>query len=173
MIRSKGYTLIELMVAMGLFAIIMLLASGAYLIMINLNRQAQGLATGIDNLSFALETMTRGIRTGSNYNCGGAGDCVSGANSFSFKDENGVVISYSLAASALQQTKNSVQSALTDPSVTVTSLTFYAFGTKPTAQGDYQQPHVTFTISGTVSSGPGKTQSFTVESGATMRGPDI
>ena len=64
----SGYTLVELIVAVGLFALVMLLAAGAYLMMIGVNRQAQGIATGIDNLSFALETMTRSIRTGTNYN---------------------------------------------------------------------------------------------------------
>jgi len=173
--KEGGYTLIELIVAVGLFAMVMLLASGAYIMMIGLNRQAQGLATGIDNLSFALETMTRDIRTGGGYNCGGLGDCVSGAGSFSFLNEGGKAVSYSLAGSALQETVNGVRSNLTDPlSVTVTSLTFYVFGTKTPAQGDYQQPHVTITVSGTVSIGPGKpSQSFTVETGATMRGSDL
>ena len=57
--RARGYTLIELMVAVGLFAIVMMLASGAYLVMIGVSRQTQGIATGVDNLAFALETMTR------------------------------------------------------------------------------------------------------------------
>ncbi|MEK7114077.1 MAG: hypothetical protein AAB850_00815, partial [Patescibacteria group bacterium] len=65
----------------------------------------------------------------------------------------------------------SVSSVLTDPSVAVSSLMFYAFGTgKPP---DYQQSRVTIIVSGTVSSGPGKTQPFTVETGATMRGSDL
>ncbi|MFA6969108.1 MAG: prepilin-type N-terminal cleavage/methylation domain-containing protein, partial [Candidatus Paceibacterota bacterium] len=91
---SRGYTLIELIIAVGLFALVMLLASGAYIMMIGLSRQAQGIATGINNLSFALETMTRDIRTGTNYNCGGLGDCSSGASVFSFKNESGVTVSY-------------------------------------------------------------------------------
>ncbi|HVM58918.1 MAG TPA: prepilin-type N-terminal cleavage/methylation domain-containing protein, partial [Candidatus Paceibacterota bacterium] len=64
---SGGYTLVELIVAMGLFAIIMTLSTGAYLIMISVNRHAQAISTGIDNLSFALEDMTRTIRTGTVY----------------------------------------------------------------------------------------------------------
>ncbi|MDE1945523.1 MAG: prepilin-type N-terminal cleavage/methylation domain-containing protein, partial [Patescibacteria group bacterium] len=61
---SRGYTLIELIVAIGLFAVVMTLASGAYLIMIGVNRETEGLATGIDNLSFVLESMTTAMRTG-------------------------------------------------------------------------------------------------------------
>lgn len=168
-----GYTLVELIVAVGLFSLVMLLASGAYLLMIGIGRQAQGTATGINNLSFALEAMTRTIRTGSGYNCGGLGDCPNGASTFSFTDANGVPISYTLSGSTIEQTKNGGQSALTDSSVTVSSLTFYAFGTPSARQGNYQQPRVTVVVSGSVSSGPGKTESFTVETGATMRGSDL
>lgn len=175
MTRSNGFTLIELMVAIGLFSIIMLLASGAYLVMIGLNQQAQTITTGIDNLSFALETMTRSIRTGTNYSCGAlGGDCTSGGTSLTFKNQQGTSVTYSLSGTTLMQTVGGVQSALTDLSVTVTSLTFYAFGTKTAAQSDYEQAHVSMSISGTVTAGPGKpSQAFTVETGATMRGSDL
>ena len=172
MTRSRGYTLIELIVAMGLFSLIMLLASGAYLILIGANRQAQAISTGIDNLSFALESMTRSIRTGTNYNCGGLGDCPNGASSFSVVDDNGASVTYSLVGSAIQKMTGNTASTLTDPSVTISSLTFYAFGTHPVPT-DYQQARVTIIVSGTVSSGPGKTEPFTIETGATMRGSDI
>lgn len=172
---SRGYTLIELIIAVGLFALIMLLASGAYLLMIGLNRQAQGIATGIDNLSFAAEVMARTIRTGTDYSCSlvlGQGDCLGGGASFSFKNASGVTVSYGLSASAIQETVGGNARILTDPTVEISSLTFYAVGTaKPPS--DYQQPRVTIIISGTVSYGAGKTEAFTVETGATMRGTDL
>src|SRR3989344_8981491 len=170
---SGGYTLVELIVAIGLFALIMMLASGAYFMMISFNRQAQGMATGINNLSFALESMTRSIRTGSEYDCLGSGDCPNGSGSFSFIDSNGISTSYNLAGTSIQKTTDDASNILTDPSVTVSSLMFYAIGTRSTPS-DYEQPRVTIIISGTVSSGPGKPpQSFTVETGATMRGSDL
>lgn len=173
--RRNGYTLVELMIAVGLFAIVMLLSSGAYLVMISLNRQAQSMSNGIDNLAFALETMTRNIRTGVGYSCGAfGGDCTSGASSLTLTNQRGQAVSYSLSGTALQQIAGGTQSLLTDSSVTITSLTFYAFGTKTTAQSDYEQSRVTVSISGTVSPGPGKPpQAFTIETGATMRGSDL
>lgn len=165
--RRGGYTLIELIVAVGLFALIMTLAAGAYLVMINVNRQTQAISIGIDNLAFALETMTRTIRTGTGYSCAGAGDCTSGGSNFSVISPGGAPTTYRLSGGTL--TQNNI--ALTDPSVTVTSLTFYAYGTaKPP---DTRQPMVVIVMSGTVSSGPGKTTPFTVETAATMRGSDI
>jgi len=166
---SKGFTLIELIVSVGLFSLIMLLSSSAYLLMIGINRQVQAMATGINNLSFALETMTRTIRTGTNYSCNGVGDCTGGDTSFSVKNTNGNTVQYTLSGSAI--TQNGV--ALTDPAVSVSSLKFYTFGTPTARQSDYQQPRVTIIVSGTVSSGPGKTESFIIQTGATMRGSDL
>lgn len=168
-----GYTLIELIVAVGLFSLIMALSSGAYLMMIGLNRQAQGVATGINDLSFALETMTRDIRTGSSYGCVTvATDCESGGSSFVFTNNNGVPVAYSLSDSSLRRTVDGVPTALTNPDVSIEKLTFYVSGSSP-APADYRQSRVTIVVTGTVSSGAGKTQSFTVETGATMRGSDI
>ena len=168
----RGYTLVELVVAVGLFALIMTLVSGAYIVMIDLTRRAQSAATGIDNLSFALETMTRSIRTGTEYSCAGGGDCPGGASSFSFTNTNGESVLYSLSPDqSIQRTiTDGASSLLTDPSVQVSSLKFYVTGTEA---GDQLQPHVTIVISGTVASGPGEEQSFTVETGATMRAIDL
>ena len=81
---------------------------------------------------------------------------------------HGVTITYALSGGVITQN----DAPLTDPSVAVSSLLFYVYGTgKP--PGDYQQPHATIIVSGTISSGPGKTESFTVETGASMRGTDI
>lgn len=170
----RGFSLVEIIVAVGLFTVIMALASGAYLLMISVNRQTQALAIGINNLSFALETMTYNIRTGSNYNCAGSGDC-SGGTSFSFTNAYTVSVEYSLSGEGtIQETKNGTTvNDLTDSSVNVTSLKFYTTGTQNARQGDYTQARVTIIVSGTVSSGPGKTESFTVQSGATMRGSDL
>jgi prepilin-type N-terminal cleavage/methylation domain-containing protein len=179
----SGYTLIELIVATGLFALIMLLASGAYLMMIGLERQAQGIATGIDNLSFAIEAMTRDIRTGSAYSCGvslGLGDCaVSGGNSFTFTPSGGgtgTSVKYALGTqSGPNGTVGDITkdgAVLTDPSVDITSLIFYVVGTSKSVS-DNAQPYVTITISGKVLYGHGKSETFHIETGATMRGSDL
>lgn len=169
--RFQGYTLIELIVSVGLFALVMMLASGAYLVMIGVNRHVQGVATGIDNLSFALEAMTRTIRTGSDYGCPSSGmDCTLGGSTFSVIDSSGVNVIYTLSGGTIIQTRQGNPVSLTEPSVNVSSLTFYTFGTVP---GDTNQPRVTMVITGTVSSGKGKEEKFNIETGATMRGSDL
>ena len=174
----RGFTLIEIIVAVGIFSLVMLLAAGAYLIMIGLNRQAQGIASGIDNISFTLETMTRGIRTGTGYTCpGGTNDCTIDASSgaaFSFTDVSGNIVSYTLNGSAIQEQVGATQSLLTDSSVSISSLKFYVTGTHSAAAGDLEQARLTIVISGSVRASANKQpQNFTVETGATLRGPDI
>lgn len=167
---QSGYTLVELIVAAGLFAFVMVLASGAYLIMIGVNRQAQSIAVGIDNLSFALETMTRTIRTGRNYRCdGGSGNCPLGGTSFLVTNEAGNPVTYALASGVI--TQDGV--ALTDPTVNITSLTFYTSGTATATAGEYTQPRVVIVVAGSIPYASGKTESFAVETQATMRGSDL
>ena len=179
---ERGFTLIELIVSIGLFAIVMTLSSGAYLMMIGINREAQAEATGINNLSFALESMTRDIRTGTGY-CG-AGTCS--ASAFEFTDNSGCTVTYALATSAsacggtaigcvarsVSGTGCTAETSvpITDPSVNISALNFYPVGT---SAADALQARVTIVVSGTVSAGPGKTKPFVVETGATMRGTDL
>ncbi len=169
--KTGGYTLIELIIAVGLFAIIMTLAAGGYLIMIGVARQTQATSLGINNLAFALETMTRTIRTGTQYACGGTWplDCPQGGVSFTVVSPGNVSTTYELSAAGVILQNNV---PLTDPSINVTSMTFRAHGTgKP--PGDNIQPRVLIAVSGTVSAGANKTIPFTVQTQATMRGSDI
>lgn len=172
MIRTRGYTLVELMVAVGLFALIMTLAAGAYLMMISYNRHAQAISTGINNLSFALETMTRDIRTGTGY--------TSNGSTISFTNSGGVAVSYTRSNSStycgtggggcIVKTSGGVTAAITDPSVDITAMAFYGTGT---GSGDSKQSRVTITISGSVIIAAGQSEPFAVQTGATMRGSDL
>ena len=180
MTKSRGYTLIELMVSVGIFALIMTLASGAYLIIIGVNRQVQATAVGIDNLSFVLEDMTRSIRTGTGYGCNGAGDCAAGGSSFTFTSSTGGgSVTYTRGTqSGPDGTVGDITvngTPITDSTVNIGTLTFYTSGTATTrgVPANYEQSHVTIVISGTVKAGVGKTLSFSVETAATMRGSDI
>ncbi len=164
----KGFTLVELMVSIGLFVTIMMIASGAYLIMIDANRGAQGITTGINNLSYTLENMTRSIRTGSAYTCVGANP----SSTFSFTDQYGHPNnSYTLTGGQiLLSIGGAPGTVLTDSAVRVNKLVFTCSGTP---SNDTAQAHVTIVIVGDISVGPGKTQPFNVETSATMRGTDI
>jgi len=67
--KSSGFTLIEIIVSLALFSVVITIAVGALLVLIASNRQLQNEQSVLSNLSFALDSMTREIRTGSNYYC--------------------------------------------------------------------------------------------------------
>lgn len=64
---KRGFTLVEMIVSLGIFAVVALVAVGAFMKIMDANRKALGLKTAINNLNFALESMTREIRMGSKY----------------------------------------------------------------------------------------------------------
>lgn len=161
----RGFSLVELMVSLGIFAMVSTMATGAYLIIINANRHAQAIATGINTVSYALENMTRNIRTGHGYTCN---DLELGT--FSFADTSGKQIQYTTLDGQIVMTKDGVQSALTDPSVGVDKLRFECSGGTTT---DQLQSAVVITVSGHVTSGPSRDVPFNVQTMAVMRTPDL
>ena len=67
--HAKGFSLIELMVALTIFSIVMTVAIGTLLVLIDANTKAQALSTATTNLSFAIDSMTRNLRTGKDFYC--------------------------------------------------------------------------------------------------------
>ncbi len=67
--KNKGFTLIEVMVATTIFMIVMLMGVGALLVSSNSAKKSEALRSAMDNVSFAVEGMTRALRMGSNFYC--------------------------------------------------------------------------------------------------------
>jgi prepilin-type N-terminal cleavage/methylation domain-containing protein len=64
-----GFTLVEMIVSVAVFAIVAVVAGGAILKVLDTNKKAQSIQSAITNLNFSLETMTRELRIGSKYYC--------------------------------------------------------------------------------------------------------
>jgi len=62
--QSRGFTLIELMVSVSIFSIVLMMAMGTVLTILDANRKARTLTEVMNNLNFSLETMTRSLKTG-------------------------------------------------------------------------------------------------------------
>ncbi len=86
---TAGFSLIEMIVSLGIFSIIVTTAVGALLVLISANQRLQGEQSVMTNLSFALDSMTREIRTGYNYYCDStySAQATGGPGNF-FSDEN-------------------------------------------------------------------------------------
>ena len=98
---QQGFTLIEMLVSLALFTIIATTSVGTLLVIIGGNAQSVAEQSAMNNLSFALDSMTREIRTGTEYYCGtvsqvsGASvvtsnsitqNCATGADGISFRE---------------------------------------------------------------------------------------
>jgi prepilin-type N-terminal cleavage/methylation domain-containing protein len=66
---AAGFTLIEIMVAISIFSIVALISVSALIIANRVNQRAQGMKIAMDNLHFALNSMSFKLRQGGLYQC--------------------------------------------------------------------------------------------------------
>ncbi len=192
--RSSGFTLIEMMVAVGLFAVVMTISIGSLLSLVNANRKAQSLQTVVNNLNVALDSMVRSIRMGYNYHCiasGGITDpqnCQMGDTYLAFESENGDttnpndqwVYQYVPGSGTIPgYIEKSVDSGghwipITAAGITIESAKFYVVGSTPGSQGDLVQPKVVIEIQGEAGIPGTKTSTtFHIQATAVQRALDI
>jgi prepilin-type N-terminal cleavage/methylation domain-containing protein len=167
---KKGFTLIEMLVTVGLFAIIITIAVGGFVNAERTQRQVSSLISAQSNVSIALEQMSRDIRTGYLF-CHDPGvsiyssRCNDAANaelpycvvenptssipiwmcpSLDFRDANGNEIKYSWAGGALTESVNSsTPQSITGNTVYVKYLKFQVFGQ---TEGDHWPPRITISL---------------------------
>lgn len=189
----SGFTLIELMIATSLFTIIMLMGIGSLIVSSNSAKAAQKLRIAVDNVNFAMEIMTRELRTGSLYNCADTSieissdipsDCT-GGNVIAFtpqKDEGSSVsrVAYVLKDRVDGATKSLVRcegdsnncSEIVSGDVNVQLLKFYVRGSGLNPNNDPDkdktQPSVSILMSGVVKKKDGFAP-FTLQSMASQR----
>ncbi|MCI0597782.1 prepilin-type N-terminal cleavage/methylation domain-containing protein [Candidatus Parcubacteria bacterium] len=169
----RGYTLLELIVAVGIFSVVMLAATGAYLQLLRLDRQARITNDLVNNLSFTIDSMARAIRTGTAYKCNnnpGSPNCpVTPGTSFGFNDSetpSRAIVYTRSAAGQIIATINGVAYPLTDPRISVKELSFYVRGV---GAGDNVQPQATFFVRGQMAVSATASTTFIIQSSATER----
>lgn len=185
---NAGFTLVEVMVAVGIFAIVVTIGLAA-LLSINVsytNSRAQQLA--MDQMNFAMETMSREIRVGYNYFCsnnrtvsydtpnGSSHDCRgNGGNTFAFftsDDEKGLFFLNDDGRIEARLKGTDTYFLTPDPettSIEIEDLRFRLVGTNPT---DDAQPIVLITLTGK-SQVRQQEATFTFQTLITQRVPDL
>ncbi|HEY4524583.1 MAG TPA: type II secretion system protein [Candidatus Paceibacterota bacterium] len=68
-VATDGFTLIEIMVAVSLFAIVAVIVSGALVTTSEVNRKAQAIKLAMDNVSFAMDSISRNLSNGMFFSC--------------------------------------------------------------------------------------------------------
>ncbi len=170
-----------MIVAVALFAIVMLIAVGALLSVVEANRKAVAMQSVINNLNVAIDGMVRSIRQGTTYRCEGSeivktpSNCPNGGDWIVFTTHNGTERTYRFEAGDKRITvrENGGQEfPLTAPEVAIESVNFYVVGAVRT---DEVQPKVMIVIKGTAGV-KGKTNaesSFHIQATAVQRILDL
>lgn len=175
---SKGFTLVELMVAVSLFAIIMTISMGSILSVFDANKKSQTLRTVMDNLNFTMEAMTRTIRFGGTYHCDSTQgditlprDCADGATSLALKASDGTRVVYKLSGTRIARSINGgADYYLTSNDMAIQNLTFRVFGSPPySSGGDLFQPQVIIVIKGFAGTKTTSQSSFSLETTVSQR----
>lgn len=177
-VLQKGFTLIEIMVSLSVFIIIMTVSLGSILSILETNDKSQTKKTAMDNLNFALESMSRTVRFSTNYYCGTTStnpppalDCPSGGSSLSVRGSDGALITYSLSGGRLMKTVNGSASPVTSSEATINRLTFYVFNSAPFP--NLGQPRVLLILSGTVGTKTSTQSIFNLQTLMSQRKIDI
>ena len=88
--QSAGFSLIEMIVSLGLFSVVVTIALGAMLMLVAVNENIQGEQSVMTNLAFALDSMTREIRLGTEYYCDQANNYAAGGPNNIFEAGNDI-----------------------------------------------------------------------------------
>ncbi len=180
--KNKGFTLIEIIVSIGVFTFIMFISIGAIYSIFDANRKSQNTRAIIDNLNYTLESMTRTIRFGHTYHCDisqgandEARDCASGASSMAVIVPGYIrPFLFRLQGGSIQRSLNvgAFWQSLTGPDVTITNLTFRVFGSPKYSNGDMLQPQVIIVVSGYVGTKATSRTTFTIQTTISQRSVD-
>ncbi|MFA6392712.1 MAG: prepilin-type N-terminal cleavage/methylation domain-containing protein [Candidatus Paceibacterota bacterium] len=191
----SGFTLIELMVATTLFTIVMMMGVGSLVVSSNSAKASQKLRTAVDNVNFAMESMSRELRMGTLYTCGTTTISLSGAlapndcsstpgNIIAFKPQSipgggeSVRVAYeigSLRADGVtrglvrcEYTTTTVCSNVVSSDVDIQMLKFYVVGSALPPANNQIQPSVKILVKGVVTI-KGVATPFTLQTLASQR----
>ena len=135
---KHGFTLIELMIASGLFVILISIASGAFINTLRTQRIITNFSESMNNVSFAIEQIAREVRVGFQFSGGG--------DTLQFINSSGVDVIYRLSAdNEIERCENVINcEPITVQNVNVDRLEFILQGEEA---DDGEPPRITILIS--------------------------
>ncbi|MDP3003999.1 MAG: type II secretion system protein [Candidatus Azambacteria bacterium] len=138
--KESGLTLIELIVAIGIFGLVVNMVFGIFGLAIVSQRRIIALRNVEDNIRFTIESMAREVRTGKNFS--------SSVGSLSFTNAKGESVIYRLNGGVVEKSSDGGVNylAVTGSETNVNYLNFYLVGQ---AAGDGLQPRVTVIMGAT------------------------
>ena len=194
-IKNKGFSLVEMLVAVAIFMSIMTVAVSSLISIINANNKAQSIKSTIDSVTFAIENISRDMRVGSGYKCLDSSgnwnitcDLINGSKAVKYTNSSGDNIIYKFNGDT-----NKSLGVLTreispcpdkadtcpvdlisqDSNVNISNMTFYVIGADCEDGGgscaNRTQPRVVITASGLISSKGSPDTSFNLQTNISQR----
>ena len=119
--NNKGFTLVELLVAVAIFAIVALAATGIFVKVMNVQKKAFAIQEVQDNISYTMEIISKEIRMMSEITTKNTA-----SSTLEFKNSKEKDIIYSLSGGYLQRSVDGGDpQSITSSRVTVEELKFY------------------------------------------------
>lgn len=168
-ITKKGFTLIEMLVAVALFSIVLVIALGSIMTIVDVNKKSQTLTTVMNDLNFVLENMTRSIKTGQID----VANLPSGdLNSLTVTDQDGVKVTYAISGGGVDARKYITRKEGTSgPSIPITSeqINIEELRFKVFYSNANRQPRVLMVVRGTAAASQSISSAFTIQTTVSQR----
>lgn len=179
--NSKGFTLVEILVSLGMFVIVMTAAVSSLVVVNNAALRAQQMRTLLDNINFAMDSIVRTVRTAEGVACGAsisAPDCPLGGGvvgtmlfvKSTLGQEEDIVYRLHNGIIQKQLGGSGVWLDMTSPEIEITMLRFYVVGN---TLGDKVQPLVRMFVGGVIKTKNGQSEPFTFQTAITPRAPGL
>lgn len=185
---GRGFTLVEMLVAVSIFAIVMVVSVGTLIVVMTAGNAAQVSQSITSNLSFALDSMSRNIRTGYEYYCtsatsvtdppqdlqDGRRNCTNGDTALVFTDDESLerrAYRYDSTTKSIQQRIEGEDISwitLTSDDLVIEELTFIVDDTA--AGGD--QPTIRILVHGTAADTSIHLSPYFIQTSVTSRSLD-
>lgn len=147
---NKGFTLVELVVAIAVFATVVTVVSSIFVSSVGSQRKNINNQDVLDNARYVLETMSRAVRQSTVVTGNGTGSTLT------INHPTKGVMTYILENNQVKESVGGNAAALSSSNVSVQGLTFVVQGNGST---DNIQPKVTLSISLKSSQGASDTES--------------
>ena len=177
--RNGGFTLIELMVSLSLFAIVIVIILGSIITVMDSNKKARSLMTVMNNLNFSVDSMVRSFKTGQNPSETNSGTCFE-TTEINYRDTTSSIedekqsreVEYCFETDnetdygkITKFTQNVGKSDLTSPDIDIDSATFDIIN------ADTAQPLLIINLQGTVMITASVSSAFSVQTSVSQRQP--
>ena len=181
---TAGFSLVEMLVAVGIFMSIMTIAITSLISIIDANKKTQLIKSTIDSVTFAIENISKDMRIGTDYKCMLSDSSFSnicpltGSTAVRYTNGIGQEITYRFSTESNQpiikktDINGGVDLISRDANVNINNMIFYVIGadheldTKITTK---TQPRVIITASGLISVKGSTDTSFNLQATVSQR----